>query len=85
MDLYRIISELVQERNRLQQIIQSLEGMTPSGKDPVRPAGKRRGRKSMDGSARAEVSARMKLYWAKRRKEKSEKKGKIASGTPLNA
>jgi hypothetical protein len=77
MDLYRIISELVEERNRLERIIQSLEDINPSGmKTPLRPPGKRRGRKSMDGDARLEVSARMKLYWAKRRKEKLEKTGK---------
>jgi hypothetical protein len=71
MDLYRIISELMQERDRLERIIQSLEGITTApGKVPARPTGKRRGRKSMDGPARKEVSERMKLYWASRRKEK---------------
>lgn len=70
MDLYRIINELDQERERLTRIIESLEGMMPSGKTPARPAGKRRGRKSMDDAARREVSERMKLYWEGRRKEK---------------
>ena len=71
MDLYRIIRELVQERDRLQRIIDSLEEMKPfSGKVPVRPEGKRRGRKSMDNKARAEVSERMKRYWKMRRAEK---------------
>jgi hypothetical protein len=73
MDLYRIIDELVQERNRLERIILSLEGMTPDGKTPPRPPGKRRGRKSMDGTARLEVSQRMKTYWAKRRGEQAGK------------
>lgn len=73
MDLYRIISELVQERDRLNRIIQSLEGMKPtSGRDGFKPPGKRRGRKSMDPAARREVSERMKTYWAKRRGEKEE-------------
>lgn len=72
MDLYLIINELVQERDRLERIIQSLEDMTPSSKIPVRAPGKRRGRKSMDGAARKEVSDRMKLYWATRRKEKTK-------------
>ena len=70
MDLYRIINELNEERERLTRIIESLEGMTPSGKAADRPAGKRRGRKSMDEAARKEVSDRMKLYWEGRRKEK---------------
>jgi hypothetical protein len=73
MDLYRIINELVQERARLERIIQSLEGMSPStSKIPVRAPGKRRGRKSMDSVARKEVSERMKIYWAGRRKEKQK-------------
>jgi len=71
MDLYRIIRELSQERDRLQRIIDSLEEMKPfGGKVPVRPEGKRRGRKSMDNKARAEVSERMKRYWKMRRAEK---------------
>ena len=80
MDLYRIIRELDQERERLKRIIESLEGMTPTGKAPARPGGKRRGRKSMDDAARKEVSQRMKLYWERRRKEKEEEdKGKGAT------
>jgi hypothetical protein len=67
MDLYRIIRELVQERNRLQAIIESLEEMKSPGKAPPRQAGKRRGRKSMDRAAREEVSQRMKRYWAQRK------------------
>ena len=67
MELYRIIRELLQERNRLQRIIESLEEMKPTGKDQFRPPGKRRGRKSMDRAARDEVSERMKRYWAVKR------------------
>jgi hypothetical protein len=70
VDLYRIIDDLVQERDRLARIIQSLEGMTPAGTAPDRPPGKRRGRKFMDMTARQEVSERMKLYWAARRNGK---------------
>lgn len=67
MDLYRIISELVAERDRLARIIQSLEEMesaAPRSKSPPR----KRGRKFMDSAARREVSERMKRYWAERRK-----------------
>jgi hypothetical protein len=67
MDVYRIIRELVLERDRLQRIIESLEEMSPNGRAQVRPEGKRRGRKSMDRAAREEVSERMKRYWAQRR------------------
>jgi len=69
MDLYRIIGDLVEERNRLQRIIESLEAMEGQTTKPARtpPAG--RGRKSMDHAARKEVSERMKQYWAKRREK----------------
>jgi hypothetical protein len=66
MDLYRIILELVQERNRIQRIIDSLENASSGKHPPVAPR-KRRGRKTMDRAAREEVSERMKRYWAKRR------------------
>jgi hypothetical protein len=70
MDLYRIIGDLVEERNRLQRIIESLEAMDGITAKAARsrPAATR-GRKSMDNAARKEVSERMKLYWAKRRAE----------------
>jgi hypothetical protein len=70
MDLYRIIFELVQERNRIQRIIESLENADRAER-PLIPA-KRRGRKTMDRAAREEVSERMKRYWAKRRAGKSD-------------
>jgi hypothetical protein len=67
MDLYRIIGDLVEERNRLQRIIESLEAMAGEPAPPARARPDGRGRKSMDNAARKEVSERMKLYWAKRR------------------
>ena len=73
MDLYRIIGDLVEERNRLQRIIESLEAMEGQTAKPVRTAPAGRGRKSMDHAARKEVSERMKQYWAKRREQGSEK------------
>jgi hypothetical protein len=65
MDLYRIILELVQERNRIQRLIESLENAS-RGERPSATR-KRRGRKTMDRAAREEVSERMKRYWAKKR------------------
>ncbi len=68
MDLYRIIRELVQERDRVQRIIESLEEMKPDAKPPMRiETTRRRGRKSMDRAARKQVSERMKRYWAQRK------------------
>jgi hypothetical protein len=72
MDLYRIIGDLVEERNRLQRIIESLEAMDGVAPKLARSRPAARGRKSMDHAARREVSERMKLYWAKRRGEVQE-------------
>lgn len=67
MDLYKLIGELVAERDRIARIIDSLE--EASGVADTVAAKKRRGRKSMDAKARREVSERMRIYWAKRRGE----------------
>jgi hypothetical protein len=67
MDVYRIIRELVLERDRLQRIIDSLEEMVPNNRAQARQETKRRGRKFMDRAAREEVSERMKRYWAQRK------------------
>ncbi len=68
MDLHQIIRELLEERKRLTQIVESLEQLTLAGGPAVQPpAGPRRGRKSMDATARSEVSQRMKKYWDNRR------------------
>jgi hypothetical protein len=80
MDLYRIIRELMHERDRLQRIIESLEQVSPFGKLTGRPETKRRGRKSMDHAARAEVSERMKRYWKQRRAEKEGANTQAADG-----
>jgi hypothetical protein len=71
MDLDGIIHELLEERNRLDRIIQALEQPGRSGGAQKRPKS-RRGRKSMDALAREEVSARMKQYWAKKRQREGE-------------
>jgi hypothetical protein len=76
MDINGIIDELLEERKRLDRLIQILEAQA-SGRSV--PKG-RRGRKSMDGPARKEVSERMKRYWAQRRAQRagSEGKGSLA-------
>ena len=77
MDLDAIIHELLDERNRLDRMIQALEqGM---GEFPDKPLKSRRGRKSMDGPARQEVSDRMKQYWAKRRAQDSSPTSELLS------
>jgi len=66
MDLNKIIRELQEERNRLDQIVSSLEQLHLS-KDAAPAVENKRGRRSMDPEARLEVSKRMKRYWDKRR------------------
>jgi hypothetical protein len=78
-DIYRIIRELVDERNKLDRIITSLEQIIESGGDVDVPV-KRRGRKSMDSAARKQVSERMKRYWAKRRTESEKLNDKTLPG-----
>jgi len=67
MNLDQIIRELHDERNRLDRIIRALEEQDLGAK----PAKSRRGRKSMDGEARKQVSERMKRYWASRREQQA--------------
>jgi hypothetical protein len=66
MDLNETISQLRAERAQLEAVIAELEAFnTGNGHSP-----ERRGRKSMGAAERREVSARMKKYWASRRKER---------------
>jgi hypothetical protein len=65
VDLTATIRELRAQRDKLESAIKELE--TFNGAGPVKPRSPR-GRKSMDEAERREVSARMKRYWASRRK-----------------
>jgi len=75
MDLYDTIQDLYAEKERLERVIASLEALLGIGK-PVPPKlrGAKRGRKSMSPSEREEVSARMKEYWDRRRKDPGKPK-----------
>jgi hypothetical protein len=70
MNLHRVLQELYAQREKLERVIASLEELQlPAGATPGQPVtAKRRGRKSMGATERREVSARMKKYWALRRK-----------------
>ena len=74
MDLYKALQDLYAEKEKLERAIASLEALRRVGGElPLLPnIGKRRGRKSMNSQERAEVSERMKKYWAGRRKQKPE-------------
>jgi len=65
MDLYKAIGELRARKAQVERAIAQMEELL-SGTD--RP--ERSGRKSMSEQERAEVSRRMKNYWANRAKQK---------------
>ena len=67
IDLYNLIQELHAEKQRLDRVIATLEGMLPDTVKPAQAPPKRRGRTSMNDQERREVSQRMKTYWASRR------------------
>jgi hypothetical protein len=78
MDLYKAIQDLYAEKEKLERVIASLEELQlgAGGGIPPKPkSGKPRGRKSMSAEERQEVSARMKKYWASRRKGKHAQDG----------
>jgi hypothetical protein len=73
MDLYKAIQDLYAEKEKLERVIASLEELQLAAGGAIPPkqkSGKPRGRKSMSAEERQEVSARMKKYWASRRKSK---------------
>jgi hypothetical protein len=74
MDLHKAIQDLYAEKERLERVIASLEELLRAGTTTFTEtkAKQRRGRKSMSAPERAEVSQRMKRYWANRRKQESK-------------
>ena len=70
MDLYKAIGELRARKEQLERIIAQLEELQSANTQSGPP--KRRGRKSMGAKERAEVSKRMKNYWANRAKQKGK-------------
>ena len=70
MDLLNeTIRQLYKDKERLDKVIASLEGLQGgkmAGSSVTAPG--RRGRKSMSPAERLEVSNRMKLHWAKLRR-----------------
>jgi hypothetical protein len=66
MDYRRAIHELREEKKKLDAAIATIESLLS---DTSEKRTSRRGRKSMSEEERKTVSERMRLYWAKRRKE----------------
>ena len=68
MDLDPAIRYLRAEVEKLDRVIASLEKLLSEPEASLEGPVKRRGRKSMGAEERLQVSARMKRYWAKRRR-----------------
>jgi hypothetical protein len=71
MDITAMIDKLETERRRLDGAIEALRRLQQQTGSPraASSSRQRRGRKFMSAAERREVSARMKRYWAKRRKQ----------------
>jgi hypothetical protein len=65
MDLYKALSELYEEKKRLDRAISRVEYRLASLSDA--PNRSKRGRKNMSNEERRQVSERMTAYWAARR------------------
>ncbi len=68
MDLHKAILELYEEREQIDAVIASLEEYIRVNVEGLQRS--RRGRKSMSPTERLEVSARMRSYWAERRRNR---------------
>ena len=73
MDLYKTIAELRARKDQLERVIAELEELQSTDSSPDPRSHKRRGRKFMGSEERAEVSRRMKTYWANRSKRLSDR------------
>ena len=73
MDIYKAIRALQEERQRLDELIASLENLQAWGAhEQIRPPAGRRGRRNMSRQERLRISERMRNYWAERKKKAEE-------------
>jgi hypothetical protein len=70
MNLSKTIGELLEHKEKLERMIASLEEPISFKGDRPEIVPNRRGRKFMGAQERRQVSARIKGYWARRRKAK---------------
>ena len=68
MDINQILSDLRNERDRIDAAISALEGGKKK-RGPGRPAGSGKKRRTMSPAARKRISEMMKLRWAERKKK----------------
>jgi hypothetical protein len=81
MDLDKLIRQLKEEKERVDQTIAALEAIWRA-EHPEAATSKRKGRKNMPERERAEVSRRMKQYWVQwRRGAKPARRRNVEAGT----
>ena len=77
MSTENIVQLLITERDRLNRAIDALQSATarrsrpPGSGSKAAAPGRKRWRRGMSAAARKAQSARMKAYWAQRRKQKA--------------
>lgn len=72
MDLYKALTELYEEKKRLDRAIARVEYRLAMLSEPPRRS--QRGRKNMSSEERRQVSERMTAYWAARRAQRESQK-----------
>lgn len=72
LSIEEILARLREEHRRIETCIAAIEAAFPQSLESTdAPKKSKRGRKSMESTERAEVSARMKKYWAERRRRQA--------------
>lgn len=83
IDLHKVIQQLLEEKQKLESVISSLETLGASAATGnAEQATRRRGRKSMSPEERRRVSERMKKYWATRRASRDTDGSPQAKASP---
>ena len=78
MDLTQILAQLYAQRDRVRQVIATLEQFQQEKTTAV-PAHRKRGRKSMGIEERKVAAERMKTYWARKRQQDKEAQGGLVA------
>jgi hypothetical protein len=80
MNLSDLIQELRERKLRIERTIAALETIWESADSAQPPKRARRGRKTMPEQERADVSKRMKQYWAEWRSRRAQAQPAAATG-----
>ena len=76
MNITEIVSQLKEERTRIDKAISALQGVSPDGIGATRRIGSEPKVRHLSAAGRKRISEMMKKRWAERRKKKTAAKGK---------